>query len=67
MAKKKATKKKATSSTDPLSFRGKKLVRFKRTVAGPPRRSTGQRVWLTGPQVKRYGYTSDDLEIMGKP
>ncbi|MEM9414995.1 MAG: hypothetical protein AAGA29_05885 [Planctomycetota bacterium] len=47
-----------------VSFRGKKLVEFNRHIVGPPRRSVGQRVWLTPALAKRQGITDDDITVI---
>ena len=60
MAKKTTAKKKTTGA----GFRGKKLVEFNRHITGPPRRSKGQRVWLTPALAKRQGITKDDITIV---
>ncbi|MEM8781899.1 MAG: hypothetical protein AAGE65_03495 [Planctomycetota bacterium] len=72
MAKKKTRpRKKKTSLPDVrrgavAAFKGKRLVRFTRDVAGPPRRCRGQRIWLTYGQVRRYGYHADQLVFVSR-
>ncbi|MEM7626570.1 MAG: hypothetical protein AAF333_13320 [Planctomycetota bacterium] len=46
------------------SFTGKRLCEFLRDVTGPPRRTRGQRVWLTYPQIERQGYGAGDLRLI---
>ena len=54
----------ASTGGQPLDFAGKRLVEFKRHRIGPPRRSPGQRAWLTGPGAKREGLIDDDAEVV---
>lgn len=48
----------------PLKFSGKRLVEFKRHRVGPPRRSPGQRVWLSGLAARQQLLTSDDAAVI---
>ena len=36
------------------------LIEIRRHVAGPPRRSPGQRLWLTPQQIKQEGLKKGD-------
>ncbi|MEO0477222.1 MAG: hypothetical protein AAF085_14835 [Planctomycetota bacterium] len=56
--------KEPNQADEPLSFNGKKLVEFDRHIVGPPRRSKGQRVWLTPALAKRQGLKRGDCHIV---
>ena len=56
----KASKKKAATSRP----RGKQLVEFTRNLVGPPRRSKGQRCWMTPALIKRQGLTRKDYRVV---
>lgn len=47
-----------------ISFTGKKLVEFDRHITGPPRRSKGQRVWITPELAKRQGLKPRDFHLV---
>lgn len=47
-----------------VTFTGKALVEFSRHIVGPPRRSKGQRVWLTPALANRQGLTDSDITIV---
>ena len=48
----------------PLAFTGKRLIEFTCHRVGPPRRSPGQRVWLSGAAAAREALSSEDAKIV---
>ncbi|MEM6503947.1 MAG: hypothetical protein AAF711_00625 [Planctomycetota bacterium] len=53
-----------SQADEPLTFNGKQLVEFDRHITGPPRRSKGQRVWLTPALARRQGLKQGDCHIV---